>query len=182
MSMTECVSCGRRWGSVGFGVLLTLCLCLSVSACRTDSGGSTAAPPVARPSQRVDAVQLMTPPTAMNWDDRPGPDGVPVTVYLFRLDDPQPVTLRSGNLDFLMFEGRVGREALSTEPFQTWSFTAEELRSALSRTMVGHCYQIPLAWTVKPPRTNNITLVARYRPVSGDPVYSAPTAISVRAE
>lgn len=118
----------------------------------------------------------------MNWDDRPGPDGVPVTVYLFRIDEAAPVTLGSGHLDFLLYENRVGNEALSEKPFFSWTFSASELRGALDRTMIGYCYKLPLSWTVNLPRTRNITLFARYRPVNGNPIYSVPHAIGVKAE
>src|SRR4051812_30316186 len=90
---------------------------LALAGCGSTPGGGRGV----EGASRVDHVELMALPTAVNINDTPGADGLQVRVYLFQLSQPQAVLLGRGNLDFLLFEGHVGRaEVPRTRPIQIW--------------------------------------------------------------
>jgi len=140
--------------------------------------------PNAMPPQtpEVDRIGLLALPTALNWDGRPGPDGVQTIVHLFRPPAPQPV-LVSGTLEFLLFEGRVSREELTgAKPFHVWPFTAAQLEPYVRRSVFGWGYALRLPWGPRAPQSSSITLAARYTPpgAKAPTVYSAPTTIAMK--
>ncbi len=138
----------------------------------------SATPP--RPVADVDVVDLQAMPTAMNWDDVSGPDGLQARVFLFRQDRAQPV-VGEGRLVFSMFEGRVPVTALAVaEPAERWAFEGDALRARLGRNIVGWGYAFVLPWRRVPPSAA-VTLVAHYEPPGGGrPVRSAPLTVAVR--
>jgi len=174
----------KRYVCARLRVALMWMTAVMLTACATGGGDApqTARSATATASQRIDVIQLMTPPTAINWSDQAGPDGVPVTVYLFRRDRAEPVTLLSGEITFLLYEGRVGMEALRRDPLHSWTFSAQQMQTVLSESMFGLCYKVPLAWGTRVPRSANITLIALYQPPGGPPVYSAANTLAVKAE
>lgn len=127
---------------------------------------------------RIDAVDLFVLPVAVNWDNVPGPDGVAARIMLYRSSDAQPVAMTRGTLDFLLFEGRLGNtEIMAGKPHVSWSYTPGEMVSAVERNIVGIGYTLRLGWGPLAPRTDAITLVARYMPERGSPVFSAPVTM-----
>lgn len=131
-----------------------------------------------RPVDRVDQVHvLVSPPTVLNWDDTPGPDGVQVNVYLSVMSRAEPV-LGKGTLDFLLFEGRVPKGSVATsQPYFTWTFGLQELATRQVRGVAGWGYAVQLGWGQRTPKAGVITLVARYVAKDGPPVYSSPVSI-----
>lgn len=158
--------------------LLTACL---VAAAVVVSG---CPPPDAPPPQvvRVDQITLLALPTALNWDNRPGPDGVQTIIHLFQQGPREPV-LASGTLEFLLYEGRVSREELAAaKPFHIWPFTASEIEPYLGRSKAGWGYALRLPWGPKVPQSGSVTLAVRYTPLGagGPTLYSAPTVIAMK--
>jgi hypothetical protein len=139
----------------------------------------SAEPP--RPVEHVDQITLsLSPPTPVNWDDRPGPDGVQVKVYFFRVDQPLPVTV-GGTLEFLLYEGRIERGGFEgVEPFRVWRFGPEALPSYLGRGLVGWSYAMRLGWGANPPAARSLTLRARYLPPDGPAKDAAPMHVAMR--
>ena len=125
-------------------------------------------PPDARnrppePIGPVSEVALLSRPTAQNFDDEPGPDGLLVRVYFFRMDRPQAVRV-SGDLDFLLYAGRVGKAQLpDAEPFRTESYPFARLDKLITADAYGWGYTVPLLWYDLPADTKAITVVVRYR-------------------
>jgi hypothetical protein len=133
----------------------------------------------------VSSVDLQAMPTAVNIDNRPGPDAVQAMVYLYELDQPKPGNVRTveaqGNLEFLLYDGNVSAERLEGErPMQVFEFTPQQLGLYKTRGMAGVGYGVQLAWE-RPPRAPTVTLIARYNQ-GGRTVYSAPVGIAVRLE
>ena len=128
----------------------------------------------------VDEVTLFALPAALNWDNRPGPDGVQIIVHLYRHPPAAPV-LATGALEFLLFEGPIPRDKLPTaKPFHVWPFTASQLEPYVGRSMAGWGYALRLPWGSNVPTSASITLAARYIPSAGPPLYSAPTTIAMK--
>jgi len=129
------------------------------------------------PVEQVDAIEIMFMPAGINLDNVPGPDALRVRTRLYQLSQAQPVTV-SGTLEFLLFEGDDGTSRPGqTEPFHVWTFPPEQLRNYLTRTMVGWAYAMELGWGPKKPKTDVVTLMARYTPPEGEAVYSKPQII-----
>ena len=128
----------------------------------------------------VDRITMLSLPGAINLDSQPGPDGLRVRVLMFERSQPQPVTA-AGQLEYLMFDGRIGPSEFHTrEPLQVWRFPAEELPRHLTRSMVGWGYSMELRWSGRTPPGNVVSLAARYVPPNGGPeAYSSPLIISL---
>jgi len=131
-----------------------------------------------RPVDRADGVHLLVaPPTALNWDDVPGPDGVQVQVFLTQAGRSEPVLIK-GTLECLLFEGRVQREQVTgARPLVTWAFPAADLVDRQVRAIAGWGYVLQLGWGRQVPASPVVTVTARYQPPDGPLVYSAPVAI-----
>jgi len=132
------------------------------------------------PVERVDAVGLWgVPPAAINWDDIPGPDGVQVRVFLYQAERPQPVLVK-GTVELIMYPGRLHAESVAgVAPLRTWTFTPQELGTRLSKGQAGWGYFFRLGWGQEVPTTPTVTIVARYTPPKGSPVYSATLVIPI---
>ena len=133
-----------------------------------------------RPVDRVDEIIVqLTPPTAMNWDDTPGPDGLQARVHFFRADEDLAVTIR-GTLELALYEGRVGDRALVDEkPFRTWKYEGDVLRSHLEKTLVGWGYGMRLGWGHQPPASGSVTVLARYHSQEGQVKTSRPLHVAL---
>lgn len=155
-----------------------LLMAAGTGGCQTTPVTVSSLPP--RPVDRVDNVALrISPPMPLNWDDMPGLDGLQAQVNLFQLDQPLSVTVE-GSLEFLLYEGRGTEQALAGgEPFRTWTFEGPQLRRCLGRSMFGWGYVMRLGWGSTPPKSPSVTLVARYRPVSGRDLSSDPLHLAI---
>ena len=161
-------------------------VCLGVACLAAGCGGPapgakelksvSATPP--RPVDVVDRVDFWAaPPAAINWDEIPGPDGVQARVFLFQMNRADPV-LVSGSLEFLMYPGRIRQgEPPPADPLKVWTFSGDQLAANRARSMVGWGYAAQLGWGKDVPTVPIITLRARYQPLDGPVVYSAPISI-----
>ncbi len=139
----------------------------------TQKVSSTPPPPV----DEVDRIIPLISPSPVNWDGRPGADGLEVCVHFFRYSQGLPVTVR-GSLEFVLYEGVIGVKDLpSAKPFRSWRFSSEELKAHRIRRMMGWGYAMRLPWGNAPPTASAVTLLVRYTPLKGRPVSSDPTAI-----
>ena len=153
---------------------------LALVGCEGPGGRGALRPPP--PTVDVAAFSLSSSPTALNWDDKPGPDGVIARVQFFRLgskDEVLSVPVK-GELEFLLFDSRVpAAEVVKAQPSKTWSFPAEDLPNFLGKQMGMWAYQMQLDWRDKPPKASVVTLVARWKRPDGAWRYSDPTLVAV---
>jgi hypothetical protein len=148
----------------------SLLAALSLAACATMSGGGG--------GDRVDEVHLFGLPVTLNLDGKPGADGFAVRVFLTKGGGAKGSTIQSGNLEVLMFDGVVGSDEIAAkEPKQIWKFTPRQLAPLREQTSLGNGYRFALRWD-QPPTHGYITVVARYVPPKGGPVYSSPSTIT----
>jgi hypothetical protein len=138
----------------------------------------SATPPA--PVAEVHAVDFWAaPPAVVNWDDDPGPDGIQVRLFLYRVDRPEPVAGK-GTVEFMMVPGmsRQG-ESEAPAPLRVWTFTPQELATRQVRGMVGWGYIIQLGWGRDVPTVPVVTFTARYTSPDGKAVVSAPITVPV---
>jgi hypothetical protein len=132
---------------------------------------------VPAPVAHADRIGLFVPESAIvNWDGKPGFDGVIAQVMLFRdTGGGLKSVLVNGEVDIMIYEGdKPDKLSDATKPFLSWTFSAKEL----SELVVGQYgalwgYSLRLPWRI-PPRTEKVWLIARYRPPSGQAIYSSP--------
>ena len=147
--------------------LAATALAWALSGC-TGPQTISARPP--SPVDQADRIVIECTSVAVNWDNRPGPDGLPVRVHVFRQAGKLPVTVK-GRLEFVLYEGLVSPdETAKAKPFRSWRLEGEQLRSCLGRSPYGWGYVVPLAWGAAAPRTAWVTLLARYVPRKGAPI------------
>ena len=151
-------------------LIISVLTALPAAVCGCTGGPQkvTATPPA--PVERVDAVNLL-------WDGQTAPDGVTLLVLLFREDGALPVMVR-GALEVQLYEAQVGMTDLDkVKPAHAWRFEGTQLRARRRRTVYGWAYAVHLGWAAAPPKTSSVTLVVRYVPPSGGPVYAKPLSI-----
>ena len=168
------------------GLVALWVVCLAAGCGGPASGAKELKSVSPTPPWPVDAVDRVdfwaAPPAAINWDQVPGPDGINARVFLFKADRPDTV-LAKGTLEFMMYAGRVRRgTAAPAEPLRVWTFAGDELPAHRVRSLVGWGYATQLGWGEDVPTAAVITLSARYQPVNGPVVYSAPISISMPAK
>lgn len=162
-------------------ILLVSLLAAGIAGCDAQSRGRRLSRPP-KPVVRVDRIEVLSTPVALNFDSRPGPDGVAVKVYLFRVDRPEPVTVE-GRLELMLYDQKISSSDLHTrEPFHVWRLGPDELAMYLSRGIVGWRYAMDLRWGSRRPRGGTISLVVRYLSPEGPAVYSDPVAIAMGAK
>ena len=140
-----------------------------------------ATPPAPVGPGAVAVVNLRASPSAMNWDNQPGLDGVVVRVDCFKRgpNNELPVMV-PGALEFTLYEGVIAREKLiQASPLRKWRFSGKQLEPFRARSMVGWGYSIPLGWGDRRPGTSAVTLAARYIALSGATIEADPAVIAV---
>ncbi len=128
-----------------------------------------------RPVDRVDEIMLrLTPPAPVNWDDKPGADGLQVQINFFQVDEPLSVTVK-GSLDLALYEGHIQPEDIAAaKPLHTWPFSGVQLAGLAGKSAVGWGYAMRLPWGARPPAGVTATLAARYRSGGGNVMTSKP--------
>ncbi|KKM71108.1 hypothetical protein LCGC14_1433920 [marine sediment metagenome] len=166
---------------IGIGKWLpAVVLAAALSGCAAGADTLTASAPQA--VDEVDDMVVHVVPVALNWDERPGPDGLDVSVYMYLYARKLPVTVK-GTLAFEVYEGGIqGPDLATARPFFTWRFDADALQSYLGRSAAGWGYAIRLGWGPRSPATSSVTLAARYVPGKGRTIYTRPITIAARPE
>ena len=128
----------------------------------------------------VEQIHVLTGPTALNFDQLPGPDGFMARVYATSTKSAATVPIQNGTLEVLMFDGVLKDEnPASSKPLRVWTYPANELKPYGQRASVGFAYVLTFLWGDARPTQDKITIVARYVPPRGSPIYSGPTSISI---
>lgn len=136
------------------------------------SGGKSPAP--------VEQLYLLLTSMAVDLDGSPGPDGFGVRLYAGSRKAKEAPLIVEGTVEFRMFDGRLaGSELQSAPPLKTWRFDAAELKSKIQRTEIGASYRFMLAWGDSRPSKSTVTIVARYEPPLGPPVWSGLGTIPI---
>jgi hypothetical protein len=136
---------------------------------------------VLAPPASIDKLNLLAAPIALNLDGAPGPDTVAVKIYATNARDAKAVPITSGDLDLLAFEGVLTGSTNTPPAFKIWTYSASELRRLQFKASIGVGYQITASFTGLKPKTDKLTILARYRPESTRALYSSPSTISLTA-
>jgi len=129
---------------------------------------------------RIQELNLLAVPVAVNLDDRPGPDGFVIKIYAGSPKRPKPVPLEDGQIEVAMFDGIPGIGDAVSQPRRIWTYTAQELRPYQIETSIGIGYQLAVLWGDAKPTHDKITVVVRYTPARGQSLASAPSIIAAR--
>jgi hypothetical protein len=136
--------------------------------------------PVSDASQDIEEINLISPQAALNYDTEPGPDGLWLRVYAGNSRQAKPVPIPKGTLEVLLFDGMPkAAELAQTTPLHVWTFRASDLGGCRQQTIIGTSYFLTLLWGNDKPVRNRVTVLARYLPPRGSPVYSTPTVVFV---
>lgn len=152
--------------------------CGGNAAGRASSNGNSALRDV-RTRGVITGINMMTGPVAINMDQDPGLDGISVRLFFTDADNPKAVTISSGMVDVLMFDGLFvpGKDAPPLR--KQWTFTAEQLESVRYQSALGEAYELLLAWGEDSPDNRAISVVARYTRSDDTYVLSGSSSISV---
>ena len=115
------------------------------------------------PGRHVDAIRLVTTPSARNFDGKPGADGFLVKLYFLSHDYPKAIPVGTGTLELCLYEG-VYPELVpgDTTPLKTWRHEARNLAAFSARSFIGTSYTLAVRWDDGEPVRGDVTLVARY--------------------
>jgi len=160
------------------GLLLVAVAALHLAAgCRT-SGLVTVQKYAPRPVDDVDVIGLrVTQGKPVNWDEKPGADGLQVQVNFFRRGEDLSVTVR-GTLELSLYEGRLKPgQIAAARPLRSWRFEGVELPTYCRKTPFGWGYAMRLPWGATPPSGANVTVGSRYVSPDGRVVTRRPIII-----
>ena len=176
MTKTSRDLCLRLWPLLLAGMLWAPLGCTAPGA---KPAGSTPAAPVSAGS-RIDEINLVTMPVPINLESLPGIDGIVLKIYAVNYQHPRTQAIAAGALEVLMYDGLVrGGPGETNQCRHQWSFSAEELRGYAFTTRIGTGYSFRLGWGKDRPQQDKISVVARYQPPQGQPIYSSPSYIPI---
>ena len=142
----------------------------ALAGCKAGPQKISAVPPAA--VDTVDAMHVQCSYAPINWDGRPGPDGLMVLVLLFRQSRALPMTVR-GTIEFSLYQGVVSTDEISdVKPAYSWLFQGARLQACQTRTVWGWGYTMRLGWGSAAPTASSVTLLVRYVPEKGAPLRS----------
>lgn len=118
---------------------------------------------------------------ALDLDNVPGSDAVAINIYASSSRYAHGLKIRSGTLEIVMFDGSAASitDDPKAKPRHVWSLAPEVLAKDETATSLGVGYRLALSWGTDRPEKKSVTLIARYLPPSGAPMYSSPSTISL---
>ena len=142
------------------------------------SGSPSMSSPVATgPMPHVVSVQ--STPAAVNWDGKPGADGLAIRLFFWRRDQAKAISLSGGFVEFVMYDGSVGSENIETTPtLKRWIYTADQLSALRAQSAFGFGYALQLPFENNKPTKGSVTLVVRYLSGSQTVAVSKPVVVS----
>lgn len=136
--------------------------------------------PTVNPLPRVDKMELESFPSAVNLDEKPGPDGVTLKLRLYSLDTPLAFALTQGDMEIVLYEGSIREQEIgSAKPFHIWRFSAKQMSQSGRKSIVGWHYAMSLNWGDNVPTTSTVTLVARIPRPNSTPIYALPVHLAM---
>lgn len=145
--------------------------CLGLVGCSSLPGGGG--------SGRSDAIHelhLFVSPVALRSSPSSPPDGLAVRVFASNRRQAKGVPILAGTLEILAYDGAPDEAARhSLKPSQVWSFPAMKLPPFAVTSSLGTGYELALPWQGTRPAGSRLTIVARHTPVSGPPLFAAPS-------
>ena len=142
------------------------------SGCASTGGGGSG------DNGGVDELNLFAAPVAVDIDQLPGADGVALRVYASSGGRAKGVTIRKGTLEVLMYDGALAEvNPANLKPLKTWSFRPEQLKVGAGSSSLGVGYRFVLPWEKDVPTQGRVTVLVRYTPPKGRPIYSSPSGI-----
>lgn len=150
-------------------LLLTL-LAAGLAGCASIPSGGSA----------IREIHLFGVPVAINFDQKPGPDGFAFRIYASDGRAPKGVAITNGKLEILLFDGAPSdAERGTTPPLRVWTYDPKKLREVAGRSSIGWGYRFALQWDDARPTGDRFAVVARYVAPSGAVVSSSPGVISM---
>lgn len=166
------------WAACALGLFL---LCHGLAGCV--SGPAKGSGFGSGGSADIEELHLLGVPVALK-PSRTGPaEGFAVRVFASSRRTAKGMTIRQGTLDILMFDGALaGADPRTLQPARVWTYPAARLGAHAAESALGVGYQFVLSWEGTAPTKNRVTILARYVPLQGVPVFSAPSAIPVAGQ
>lgn len=190
-----------------FNLYLVFVLCLTLVACNntqkrddaptgqnqsstnetsvnaTETKDAVESEKIPAPSPTVNAIELSAMPTAINFDNIPGPDGVRIRIVLWQIvsDVPRAIALEKGIVECLLFEGQVAPDSLNEKkPAIIWRYSADSLSRSMSKSIVGYKYNTSLRWNDEnAPKGSTITIAVRLLRPGRPPLYAKPINLAL---
>src|SRR5689334_15232937 len=114
--------------------------------------------PSSAKSGELTQLNVLTAPVGLDLDGRPGIDGFSIRVYGNIASNPKPVSITSGTLEILMFDGSVYGRTNLPPPLRVWTFQANQLRNYEFTARIGVGYEFSLPWGANVPTRNLISV------------------------
>ena len=141
-------------------------------------GGCSSLPGIGGSSRGdvIHELHLFVSPVALQSTPSSPADGLAVRVFASSRRQAKGVPIHGGTLEILAYDGAPDEAArLSVKPAQVWSFSATKLPPHAVSSSLGTGYELALPWQGTRPKASRLTIVARHTPVSGTPLFAAPS-------
>ena len=129
-------------------------------------------------SDAINELHLFVSPVALKSNPSGIADGLAVRVFASSHRQAKGVSIRSGTLEIMAYDGAPDEAArLSLPPTKVWAFPATKLISFAVTSSLGTGYELALLWEGPRPSASRLTLVARYTPVVGSTILASPSIV-----
>lgn len=167
-----------RWALACRSVALVLVAGLTLfclGGCASSSGGGGSS---YWSGGAIHELHLLVLPGVVKFDQSGATNGFAVRVFASDRSRAKGISIRSGTLEILGYEGSpYETDPRTMTPAQVWSYPAASLPPFVISTSLGTGYDLTLPWQGQRPTNNRLTLVARHTPASGAALLSAPSVI-----
>ena len=123
----------------------------------------------------VDSIRLFTSPSVLNLDNNSGVDGFTAKIYAIDEDKPKPIRVKTGEIEFIMFESTIDGELL-----QIWRFDSKKLKRHMATTQIGVVYDFRLLWDKSKAPKRKAVILAQYRSVDGQVIKAVPIILPIK--
>lgn len=129
-------------------------------------------------SGSIHELHLLVLPGAVKFDQSGATNGFAVRVFASDRSRAKGISIRSGTLEILGYEGSPHEtDPRTMTPSQIWAYPTASLPPFAISTSLGTGYDLALPWQGQRPTNNRLTLVARYTSATGAVLLSAPSVI-----
>jgi len=178
---------------ISLSILSLLALAMAQVGCQSTSDkkpdtngkqGPRAENVVVAPSPRIDRITLMVDSaSAINWNEKPGPDGVRIKIFLWRKEGTRwdAVALKRGTIELTLYDGKFETYQLpDIKPSHKWRYSADQIKKAVNVRPVGKVYGFALGFGKKLPKADIITVSVRILNPGGSPMYAEPVHLTMK--
>lgn len=176
--MTTLGAVPPRWAPPWVAAPLLLLACLLVG-CGSPGSRAGAKAPKEEGAPIITGLHLFSSPVGLNFDDKPGLDGLSVKLFAAAAGRPKAVPISDGTVEFVLHDGTFHSGGEAPPIRKVWRYTASQLAPFGFQGAVGAGYELALIWGSDVPQSRLVSISVRLTRADGVVLTSAPSTLTV---